>query len=475
MKICPQCLKTFPDAERFCDKDGSALVPAGTAGRITGRMEAAGAGEAQPILCPVCGGKAEAGELICNFCGARLGPETAAPAGPAISTSATTQQSFDDEPLDSAGGRRSVFGTAGYVIAALLALAAGAWFAIHLSNGTPPIGSEATPTPVSSPAASGPTVALSDKVGIRVTGESAAAPERNQDAAQKVFTDNSPALLDLYKRSLAGDGTLHDGMAVRLRVMPTGEVTDGKVLISTAPNPALDEQAVKTMMGWRFNSFGGTAVEVDYPVIFARDGADRDAIDSALADNLAHLDPSATPEYEFSETSTPTPEPTPELTPTPTPTPAPAPVHHRKPARKPTPQPTPLLTMVQNRLAGDPRFRRVKAYTDNGTVTLFGKVFDDPTKLAAERAVRGVPGVTSVVDTLTTDKEDWAENQEKINRELQNSGLAKVTATVIGHDCYLKGQVTTDSEKQRAVMIAEQTAPVKVRVNLIMVVPGSIF
>jgi len=83
--------------------------------------------------------------------------------------------------------------------------------------------------------------------------------------------------------------------------------------------------------------------------------------------------------------------------------------------------------------------------------------------------------VNNVVNTLTTDREEWAENEARINRELQNAGLGKVTATVIGSDAYLKGQVTTDMEKQRAVTVTEQAAPVKVRTNLIMVVPGSIF
>ncbi len=115
-------------------------------------------------------------------------------------------------------------------------------------------------------------------------------------------------------------------------------------------------------------------------------------------------------------------------------------------------------------------------YTDDrGTVTLFGKVFDDKAKLAAERAVRKVNGVTNVVDTLTTDKEEWAENEAKINRELQNAGLAQVTAKVIGNSAYLDGQVTTNSEKQRAVTITQNAAPVTIRTNLIRVVPGSIF
>jgi osmotically-inducible protein OsmY len=79
--------------------------------------------------------------------------------------------------------------------------------------------------------------------------------------------------------------------------------------------------------------------------------------------------------------------------------------------------------------------------------------------------------VTDVIDTLTTDKEEWEENQKKINDQLHNAGLPNVSVTVIGPDAYLKGEATTESEKQRAVTITEGAAPVTVRVNLIMVVP----
>ena len=68
MKTCPRCARNYPDAESFCEADGTALVAsAGAAG--TSKMADA---PELPIECPVCGGKAEPGELMCNFCGARL-------------------------------------------------------------------------------------------------------------------------------------------------------------------------------------------------------------------------------------------------------------------------------------------------------------------------------------------------------------------------------------------------------------------
>jgi osmotically-inducible protein OsmY len=46
---------------------------------------------------------------------------------------------------------------------------------------------------------------------------------------------------------------------------------------------------------------------------------------------------------------------------------------------------------------------------------------------------------------------------------------------VIGHDAYLDGQVSTEAEKEHAVTVAEGAAPVRVRTNLIRVVPKGVF
>src|ERR1017187_1893129 len=72
MKTCPQCNRTYPDSENFCEADSSPLI-----------SEPAFTRQASAVIeCPGCGGKAEPGEIICNFCGARLDqgqPEEQAP------------------------------------------------------------------------------------------------------------------------------------------------------------------------------------------------------------------------------------------------------------------------------------------------------------------------------------------------------------------------------------------------------------
>ena len=202
MKRCPRCEKTYPDSETFCEADGTALVQAGPA-----FAEGAGAGdEGAQVECPVCGGKAQPGELICNFCGARLGVESAArhytpppprPAtsreshhGAARSVAVDANHGQDAEgrrrrkrPRDvrrrrisdrrdrRAGRRRLARASSKYKGAEA-----------PVANASPSAAAS-----VAAPAPTGPLVALANAMGVQVTGESASAPERNQETAQQIF------------------------------------------------------------------------------------------------------------------------------------------------------------------------------------------------------------------------------------------------------------------------------------------------
>jgi osmotically-inducible protein OsmY len=148
--------------------------------------------------------------------------------------------------------------------------------------------------------------------------------------------------------------------------------------------------------------------------------------------------------------------------------------HKVKLASLPPPKPT-LLEKVQEALRGRKGLNRVKAFTSGDTVTLYGKVFDDRTKSLAEQVARNVPGVGGVNNTLTTDTSAWLDRQNQITRELQNVGLSKVTVKVIGKDAYLDGEVSSDAERNQAVTIAERAGQVRVRTNLIRVVPKGPF
>src|SRR5581483_8690693 len=446
MKTCPRCARTYPDSEAFCELDGTALVSgaaAQTAQSATPIDESEGA-----IECPVCGGKAQPGELVCNFCGARLVPDAGpsaggvAPGGPASSASARrsaggaarrspetfvpAQEKFtsrdftppEPEEEEEEGGR-PLLSIIGYTIAALAALAAGAWLALRLSSHPATEPSKlvsATPVPSAAPAAASPVVELAKSVSLQTVGASASAPERSTDVARKVFEDNKSALLDNYRTVLAGGAAVDDGMMVRLTVAPSGEVTGAAVRTSTAPNPELDAAVVKSMMGWKFAPFNGGEVSADYPMIFARDPAQAAAIDTSLATKVAALTPAETPEYAFAPApAAPATAPTPAMEAAVPPlAPAVAPESKPKVRHRPRrlaavpPRQPPLLERVQSALRSNRKLGRVKAYTTGGVVTLYGKVFDDNGKRLAERTVRGVSGVTDVIDQLTTDKAQWA-------------------------------------------------------------------
>jgi TonB family protein len=509
MKRCPQCNKSYPDAERFCADDGTALISAG--GAATTRVEdipgarPGGEQSEQRIECPVCGGKAEPGEIICNFCGARLdSPATPTP-GPVRPTPYTSQPLPTERPTGTArvdehtfsderptgeeleGERpRGWLGIVGYVVAALVALIGGAWLALHLTKGAHAPVAQASPTTAPTPAAvaAAPQVTLASTIPTQVSGPAAAAPERNRDAIEKVFDTNRAALLDSYTRLLDTDSTAHDGMIVYVSIDSGGKVTASSIKTSTTPNPSLDAEVLNSIANWDFGPSSGPA-EVDLPIIFAHAGSEAASTESALSTKLAALSPSEPPEYAMSAPS-PTAAPTPaEVAAVPPPLPpppappvteaAPSKPRHRRPrlaSRPPTPT---LLDRVQDRLRSDPRTRRAKAYTNGGVVTLYGTVFDDKARRLAVNNVRALSGVTDVIDNLKTNTAEWQQAQNAITQQLQNAGLTGVTVKVIGKDAFLDGQVNSDLDRERAVTIAEGAAPVKVRTNLIRVAPGSVF
>ncbi len=506
MKICPKCGRSYPDAESFCEADGSALT---TAPGAVGTSKMVDTSEAA-IECPVCGGKAEPGELMCNFCGARLpvsgaaapaaGPAAARGAAPGTATSGTTSRRVENYvpardkltateftpptlPLDEAdeeSPRRSLLTVIGYSTAAIVALAAGALLAIHLSSkpmSAPPKTVEASPAATPSPAAvaSGPTVDLAHSVQVQTIGESAAAPERNVDAARKVFDLGKSGLLDTYRGMLAGGSPIDDGILARLTVAPSGAVTGAAVRTSTSPNPELDAAAVKTMMGWKFPPINGGEVSADYPVIFARDAAQASAIDSGLGAKVAALGATSSPEYAFAPAAAPSISAPPlEATPPVAATSPPTSRRRRRVASAGPPKPT-LLEQVESTLRSNRKLNHVNAYTNGGVVTLYGKVFDDDDKRLAVRTARSVSGVTNVIDQTTTDTAQWALRQQQVSQALASAGLTGVTVKVIGHDAYLDGEVPTALDRQRAVTIAQAAAPVTVRSNLVRVAVGRVF
>jgi TonB family protein len=507
MKTCPRCGKTYPDSETFCEADGTALTSGTAPGgrRTTVMTDDPESGDGGVIECPVCGGKAQPGEVICNFCGTRLvsaaGEAAAAPPGGAARTHVSPEAfvpasergigQFErgySRPLggptesdDERSASRGILGIVGFALAAALALAGGAWLAIYLSNrhATPPI-AQASPSPA---AVSSPSVMLAKTISIQTAGDMAGVMQRDPKSLGKVFTDNTAGLENVYRDALTSSPGLSDGMILRLHITPDGTVSDGSVRISTSPNPSLDAAVVKAASGWKYAPASGTGVDADYPIIFAGSAADATTVESDLNTKVASLGPSTTPEYALSPAlpaspaeavASPSAEATPpsaaSLPPVETAPMAPRPARHKPVIRHP-----PLIERVNDALHSDRKLRRVQAYNSGSAITLSGKVFDDNERMVAEQTVRGVRGVSSVTNDLTTDTSEWERNTSVINQHLQSAGLTGVTVKVIGKRAYLRGEVKTELDRERAVSVTQGAAPVVVGTNLIRVVPGGVF
>ena len=431
---------------------------------------------------------------------------------------------YAPEPDSPRTGRR-VFKILGFSTAAIAALAAGAWFALYLGNKQP---FPQTPVPPSAVAPLAPTVELAKQTPLRIQSDTTGTLPRDANSLLKAFGDNKSGLANVYSNALGSEPSMSDGMLVRLHILPNGSVDNGAVRLSTSGNPSFDAEVVEAMTSWKFLSVNGSGVTADYRVIFAPSASAAAAVESDLNTKLASLSPTEPPEYAFSPSGgTPTavaegnpsalPSPTvpgvgtaaipstavgvgtpasaaepttlaglpsPPSVATPGATPAemmPAPPrvrHHRRAPREmaalPPPKP-PLLERVNGELRTNRRLRRVQAYTNGSVVTIFGKVFDDHDRLMAERTVRGTDGVSAVVNNVTTDTQQWEQNQTLIAQALQNAGLDSVQVKVIGRDAYLSGQVKTELDRERAVTVAQAAAPVKVRENLITVAIGNMF
>lgn len=135
-----------------------------------------------------------------------------------------------------------------------------------------------------------------------------------------------------------------------------------------------------------------------------------------------------------------------------------------------------LMNQVNAALRGNNRLNGAKVYTPApGIVVLYGVVFDDKDRALAEQTAYAVPGVTSVIDNLRTKTGRWFQEEEGIDQQLQMNGFNDVQAKVIGPYVYLSGQVTSQSDKQRAANVVMSFSPNLQINNMIFVQPGSMF
>jgi hypothetical protein len=134
-----------------------------------------------------------------------------------------------------------------------------------------------------------------------------------------------------------------------------------------------------------------------------------------------------------------------------------------------------LMKRVNRALRADNRLNGASAYTAApGVIVLYGTVFDKHDRELAERVANGVRGVNQVDNTLRTKTGQWREEESRINDTLLLNDLQGVSATVIGSQAYLSGQVNSQAEKNRAVMVVSSQSNLNI-VNLVRIVPGPLF
>ena len=134
-----------------------------------------------------------------------------------------------------------------------------------------------------------------------------------------------------------------------------------------------------------------------------------------------------------------------------------------------------LMHSVTGALRSNGQLNGAKVYTASpGVVVLYGTVFDDGDRAQAEQVAKEVRGVHQVVNTLGTETARCADEENRINLQLQQNGFKDAQVRVIGPEVYLSGQVTGQREKQRAAEVVASVSKKQIS-NMISVKPGWIF
>jgi TonB family protein len=89
--------------------------------------------------------------------------------------------------------------------------------------------------------------------GARRSGTSGKA-SRSREEIEMVFDRNKASIYSLYNRALRADPTLQGKVVVQLTIVPTGEVTDCKVLSSELKNEELERKLVALIKMFHFES-----------------------------------------------------------------------------------------------------------------------------------------------------------------------------------------------------------------------------
>ncbi len=103
--------------------------------------------------------------------------------------------------------------------------------------------------------------------GARRSGTSGKA-SRSREEIEMVFDRNKSSIYNLYNRALRGDPSLQGKVVVQLTIVPTGEVTDCKVLSSELKNEELERKLVALIKMFHFESKDVEIITTTKPIDF---------------------------------------------------------------------------------------------------------------------------------------------------------------------------------------------------------------
>jgi hypothetical protein len=103
--------------------------------------------------------------------------------------------------------------------------------------------------------------------GARRSGTSGKA-SRSREEIEMVFDRNKASIYNLYNRALRNDPALQGKLVVQLTIVPTGEVTDCKVLSSELKNDELERKLVALIKMFHFESRDVESITTTKPIDF---------------------------------------------------------------------------------------------------------------------------------------------------------------------------------------------------------------
>jgi|SRR5581483_8607854 len=114
---------------------------------------------------------------------------------------------------------------------------------------------------------------------------------------------------------------------------------------------------------------------------------------------------------------------------------------------------------IDQYLAAHKLDKRVAAQVVGSKIVLLGRVFDDEQKSRLEIHARRIPGISAVVNMVSTDTSYWEQQAETAQKALDAADLKGVRVKIVGDQAFLSGKASSELEKLRAATIVEQSVP----------------